>query len=108
MTNEQTALLLRSIAVHAHYLAEKVSEMITDGEREHIRVWVGEGPQPEEPALGAFPTMFKPEEEKDPYYQRKNWAYKPEGEYSAVLEIEAFSVWLNDEADKLTEDKAAS
>jgi len=84
MTNEQLALLLKQIACRIRHLGTAIEPFITDGDRENVWVWVGEGERP----LIKMPFD-------------KNWEMRPEGHFTAIQMIEDFAVDLEIEAESL-------
>jgi hypothetical protein len=46
MTNEQLSIILDNISDNLVNIANEVGDTIKDGDREPVRVWVGDGPEP--------------------------------------------------------------
>lgn len=89
MTNEQLALFLKQIAWRIRQLSANIEPFITDGIREDVKVWVGEGDPPIIP-LG------------------KGWETRPEGQLTAVQMVEEFAINLENEAESLVSNNHAS
>ena len=83
MTNEQTALMLKLIARQLIDLAREIEPLIESGEREKMKIWVGEGERPLFPMTG------------------KNWEMQPIGELIAVRRVLDFADTLAFDAESL-------
>jgi len=94
MTNEQTAFLLRQIAWRLRTLAKYVDENIETGQRELVRIWVGEG---EEPPPFSMERLG---------LNAKNWAWANKGQFTATQAVADFAEEMDMEADKLRPPKA--
>lgn len=115
MNNKQLAILLNSIATSVELLAENVAPLIEVGDRTLVKTWVGDGPEPENPATKnkfQFPgldpliqTAYRMADNPDPYYLDKNWAYKPTGELLAVIKIQELADDLREQAKSLRDKK---
>lgn len=86
MTDKQLAILLRQLSQRLKVLANDARSNITDGKREAIRVWIGEGPEP------IFTLNFS----------RENWSMQNIGEFVAVQMVLDFANELEAEAEELS------
>ncbi len=102
MTNEQLAILLRKISQHIRAVADDVGDTITDGKREMVQVWVGEGPEPstiDAHIRLALSSLNSPV---------KNYAMRPEGRFVAVGMVERLADELDRDIDCLLRDDWAA
>ncbi len=108
MTNEQTAILLRAIALRIRDVADNMAGLITEGERLSERHWIGEG---EEPKPLLFPDtsgiLGLPDEKRHPYYREQNWEWRKTGGFVAIWEVESLAGWIEEQAAVLVTDDAA-
>ena len=87
MTNEQLRLLLMQISERLKNLANEMEPLITEGQREYKKVWVGEGKEPSYLSIQ--------------YLTDEGYDFVREGEWSATSLVGDFADELEEEANKL-------
>jgi len=88
MTNEQLALLLYQLAKRLYNLADEIEPTITEGERELVMVWTGEGDEP----TGTLEILTS-----------RDYELQPIGGFTATQKVIDFADDLINDADALTD-----